>query len=240
MDIKFRTRHLVSAIEKIQEDLEVFSEEIWKNIDHNDAEKLEAGVKLKQAYNEKRKAFNVAAQSLSSLLQSHAKGNSSAESVKAEAESASDIPIEKSTETEPKPKTERSKEQELNEDFKITVPFGFTLEDKTFTGLSNWSVFYETFLREMAKRDQQKFSELPDRDAFRTEEGKTMFAKSADVLRDPLPILENVFAEVDLPLELIIQNIKNLVREFNVSTDSMKILLKEKKRGTVMAKSIAA
>ena len=92
----------------------------------------------------------------------------------------------------------------------------------------------------MEKRHHDKFLKLPERNVFGSSLDNPMFAHNSEKLREPVEIVDGVYAEVHIPISVILQNLKNLVREFGLPADSLKILLKEQKRGTVMSKSIAA
>jgi hypothetical protein len=239
-DITARLRHILGVMEDLRMDMGVLSEEIWKDIDHNDPAKLEQGFKFKQIFNDKRVVFDDAAEGLATLLRNYPNPDLDKGPAKPHEDTSSEGPPPALTKPRPQPEMEPQAEQDLNEDYKHSLPFGFTLDDKTFTGLSTWAVFYETFLQEMEKRYHDKFMKLPDKNIFGSSQDDPMFARSSEQLREPVKIVDGVYAEVRLPISAILQNLKNLVREFGLPADSLKILLKEQKRGTVMSKSIAA
>lgn len=59
--MKDKANQLREALERINEDLLTLSDDIWLEIDHNDAEALEKGVAFKKAFNEQQSGFAQAA-----------------------------------------------------------------------------------------------------------------------------------------------------------------------------------
>ncbi len=239
-DITARLRHILGSMEDLRRDMGDLSEEIWKDIDHNDPVKLQQGFNFKQAFNEKRAVFDDALEDLATLIGNYPKLAVAPKAETPTVDNSSGLPSPTLSKPPPQAETETPAADEISDDYKHSLPFGFTLGDKTFTGLSTWAVFYETFLQEMEKRHQDKFFELPDNNLFATSQDHPMFARSPDELREPAKIVDGVYAEVQLSIDTVLQNLKHLVRVFDLPTDSLKILLKEQKRGTVMSKSIAA
>lgn len=237
-DIKERLRHILGMMEDVRKDMGTLSEEIWKDIDHNDPVQLAQGVTFKQVFNDKRCVFDDAVEDLATHLKNHPKLDIEEGTATAPGDTSSGT--QHHALTTPRPQAEAQAESDINHDYKHSLPFGFTLDDKTFTGLSTWAVFYETFLQEMEKRYHDKFLKLPETDVFSTAADHPMFARSSERLREPVKIVDEVYAEVQLPISAILQNLKYLAQEFGLPADSLKILLKEQKRGTVMSKSIAA
>src|SRR3954464_4141146 len=66
-----RTRKILEDLEAVRENLLALSDDIWRSIDHNDPEALEAGVEFKRAYNAKAADFDRVATELSVLIQQY-------------------------------------------------------------------------------------------------------------------------------------------------------------------------
>ena len=239
-DITAKLRNILGTLEDLRKDMGTLSEEIWKDIDHNDPVQLQQGFAFKQVFNDKRGAFDDAVEDLATHLKKHPKLDQKEPTASAPQESSIANPPATAAPPRPQAELETQAATDISDDYKHSLPFGFTLDDKTFTGLSTWAVFYETFLQEMEKRNHEKFLQLPDTKIFAASAEHPMFARSPDSLREPAKIVDEVYAEVHLSIDTILQNLKQLVRVFGLPTDSLKILLKEQKRGTVMSKSIAA
>ncbi len=231
-DFETRKHRILSALNDVRENLMVLSDDIWHNIDHNDPEELEKGFKFKQAYNEKRNAFDKLAEELSRLIQEYPQVQLKQESQeKRVSKPADEIPIEKELDAEA--------QHSIDEDFTHKRPFGFVLQEQAFTGLSSWVLLYHTFLDEVAKQDKKKFSQLPENQAFRSQSGNKIFSRNAQDVQKALAMKEGVYAEGNLSANLIIENIKKLLSEFSIPPDSLKVLLREETRGVIESKVLA-
>lgn len=250
-------RHVMSAIENLRDDLKTLSDTIWTSIDHNDPGSLEQGFRFKQAFNERWSVLDEAAAALWQLLKAERAEEVEAvldkpiPDVKPKGRGGKDtVPKGKTLETgggEPEAVQEPEAAEpaleeatEVAEDFKGKTPFGFMLGGRTFTSPSNWGLFYQALLQELAKQYPEAFDRLPERKAWRDRRGKPLFTRTQDVLRRPLEITEQLYAEADLPLTLIVQGMRQLARELKLPPDALKILLKEDRRGTVETKPLAA
>ena len=242
-DIQSGIRHVMSAIDNLRDDLKELSDVIWRSIDHNDPASLEQGFKLKQAFNDRWSELDSSAEALWQLLREQRTEEAEVVPARPKANSKAKSKVVKAAAPEEKASDAVglvAADQEIDEDFKQKTPFGFILGGKTFTSPSNWALFYQIFLQELYKQDPEVFERLPDRKAWRDPSGKALFAHAQDALRRPLEIAEKLFAEADLPLSLMLQSMRGLARELQVPSDSLKILLKEDRRGTVETKPLAA
>lgn len=250
-------RHVMSAIENLRDDLKALSDTIWSSIDHNDPASLEQGFRFKQAFNQRWCALDEAAEALWRLLkEEHAEdeegvadqpppgakpkarsGKEPAQKVK-----VSEVRGDEPPGTQPPDAEEAAldADSEVADDFKGKTPFGFVLGGKTFTSPSNWGLFYQTLLQALEKQYPEALDRLPERKAWRDPRGKPLFARTREPLRRPLEVTEQLYAEADLPLNLMLQGMRQLARELKLSADALKILLKEDRRGTVETKPLAA
>jgi hypothetical protein len=255
-ELQSSLRQVMSAIENLRDDLKALSDTIWANIHHNDPVSLQQGFKFKQAFNDRWIPLDEAAEALWRLLQEQcAEEEVEAEPVKPKSEARSKTKAGKERlpevkvagaqeagEGEPQVPEEpmAEAEPEVESDFKGKTPFGLILGGRTFTSPSDWGLFYQVFLQELCKQDPEAFDRLPERKAWRDARGKPLFGRAGEVLRRPLEVTDRLFAEADLPLNLMLQSMRKLARELQVPPDSLKILLKENRRGTVETKPLAA
>ena len=69
-----RIQSILTNLDAVGEDLLALFDDIWLNIDHNDAEAMEAGVALKKQYNAKLAAFGQLSSEIEALLDEWAGG----------------------------------------------------------------------------------------------------------------------------------------------------------------------
>jgi hypothetical protein len=238
-------RGVKEQLQHTQAQLEGLSKAIWGAIDHDDAAALEAGVRFKQSFNERRKQLEKAAEEMLSLLQGWPQGGPGTGVAKPQPAEAAEAAAQPAPAREPPARPVGSApamapNAKLAADLEKKVPFGFVLSGQTFTSASAWPLFYEALLQELHGRSPEKISALADSPARLQHAGKPLFARVPDVLGDPLPIAEALYADADLDPPVLIEVIKQLIQVVGYPLDSFKILLKEKNRGTVETLSLAA
>jgi hypothetical protein len=243
VEIDETLREVRGQLERSRAQLEVLSKAIWDAIDHEDPASLEAGVRFKQAYNERRQHLEKAATDMLSLLagwpQSTGPGTKRPEVAPAARETqAQPLPVREPAQPVAAPAIVAN--AALAGELEKKVPFGFVLSGQTFTSASAWPLFYEALLQELHSRAAEKISRLADAPAGFELAGKPLFARVPDALNDPLPIAEALYAEADLDPPVLIEVIKRLISALGFPLDAFKILLKEKNRGTVETLSLAA
>ncbi len=240
-------------LERMAQELEAVSAEIWRNIDHNDPSGLDKGVAYKQRFNQRRLPLEVAAAEMVAVLRDYPLTDPDSGELAATPKVAgvpvSPPPSAPAAQPVTHPAASRTGVPPLREsrpgvsatgDLGQKVPFGFVLGGQTYTSASAWPLFYEALLEELYERAAEKLSRLADERSGFLRGGKPLFARLPDRLDDPLPVAEALFAEANLSPEDLIEVIKGLLREIGYPLDSFKILLKEKNRGTVETLSIAA
>jgi hypothetical protein len=250
-------RHVMSAIENLRDDLRGLSDTIWTSIDHNDPKRLEEGYRFKQAFNERWLTLDEAAEALWQLLKEE-QGEAPAPTPprptaepKPKGRGGKDRPADDQAPEAPADQSAPGARSEaaaslsesqaaVDEDLKGKTPFGFILEGRTFTSPGNWVSFYQMLLQELAKQYPEAFERLPERKAWRDQQGRPLFGRTPEALRRPLEVTEGLHAEADLPLGPMLQAMRQLTRELKLTPDDLKILLKEDRRGTVETRPLAA
>lgn len=229
-------RSVRGELEQLRGRLEALSGTLWQCIDHEDPEALEAGVRFKQGYNERRAALDEAIARMLALLAEHpasgpGRGGDKPAQPAAAPEQASRPPATRPQLSAASLTLAGEMEQKL--------PFGFMLNGQTFTSASAWPLFYEALLQELYGRAPERLSRLADPPVLE-HGGRPLFARVPDRLDDPMPIADALFAEADLPSGTLLEVIKRLIGEMGYPLESFKILLKEKNRGTIETRSLAA
>ena len=219
---------VIQQLEALNPALESLSQALWQAIDHEDEARLAAGVRFKQRYNARRSALHAPLDQLIQLLREY-EPDPSAQTAPEQIDP-------------PKQPTSPPQETPLAPDPRLEQkePFGFILEGHTVTTPSAWPLFYDALLQELYGRDPSRLHRLAEEPDPFSDQDRRLFDRIPDHLEDPLPVGEQLFAEADLDPEALLQITSRLLRTLGYSLDSFKILLKEKKRGTVETLSIAA
>ncbi len=250
-----RTDSAVQALrrqlDRLGQELEAVSAEIWRNIDHNDPAGLEKGVSYKQRFNQGRLPLEAAVIDMLALLREYPLNDPGSEKVapspkvasvpgSASAPAAQPVAHPAAGRAAASPVREASPEAGRAGELGQKLPFGFVLGGQTYTSASAWPLFYEAVLEELYERAAEKLSRLADEGSGFLLRGKPLFARLPDRLDNPLRVAEALFAEADLGPEDLIEVIKGLLGEIGYPLKSFEILLKEKNRGTVETLSLAA
>jgi hypothetical protein len=239
-EIKETLHDIRDRLEQLRSRLELLSSAIWQDIDHEDPDRLEAGVRFKQRYNVQRKALDGCVDQMLALLQEYPQWGPEG-GTRLEAETAAEAVVAPTaSERAPRPAPIQTDAAPMIGNLDQKAPFGFILGGQTFTSASAWPLFYEALLQELYARAAERLSHLADAPGAFTYRGRPLFARVPDRLDDPLPIAEALFAEADLEPDMLLQVIRGLITELGYPLESFKILLREKKRGTVETLSIAA
>lgn len=243
-----RMREVKERLEQLREQLDLLSSAIWQDIDHDHPTRLEEGVRFKQGYNERRRALEEDMDRMLALLSEYpayvSEGGASdtaaspARDVADEAGSA--VRAEDSETGKENRAPESGSTRSLASGLDTKVPFGFMLGGQTFSSASAWPLFYEAVLSELYSRGPDKLSRLADVPGEFVRGGKRLFARSAEDLEDPLPVADTIFAEADIPPEELLQVVTRLIAYMGYPRDSLKILLKEKNRGTLETLSLGS
>jgi hypothetical protein len=248
-----KTDHIVQSLrrqlERLGQELDAVSAEIWRNIDHNDPAGLDKGVAYKQRFNQRRLPLEAAVADMVAVLRDYpltdpgsgeALAPPKVASVPTPPPAAQPVALPAASRAAAAPVRESRPGEAGAGDLAQKVPFGFVLAGQTYTSASAWPLFYEALLEELYERAAEQLSRLAEEGSGFLRRGKPLFARLPDRLDDPLPVAEALFAEADLSPEDLLEVIRGLLREIGYPLDSFKILLKEKNRGTVETLSLAA
>lgn len=219
--INERIRQILTDLDRTRENLLALSDDIWLNIDHNDARALKEGVEFKLAYNEKLNDFSRLANELSSLIQTFT-------SVSVAPPGEVQSTRRGSAETQRLIRElDRSQPHTLDEDFTYKRPFGFVLQGKPYVSVPTWRRVYELVCRQLADEDPKRFAALPSNPKFTTKHNHKAFSTNPADLRVASEIAEGVYTEVHFSANDMRDSIKRLLTEFDVEHESMVIYLRE-------------
>src|SRR6185312_6664206 len=141
-----RTRRILEDLEAVRENLLALSDDIWRSIDHNDPDALEAGVEFKRAYNAKAADFDRVATELSALIQQY----TSVRLEEAEESGGEDREQNERIIAE----LNREEPHSLDEDFTYKRPHGYILAGQAATGITTWQRLFDLVCRQLIARDQ--------------------------------------------------------------------------------------
>jgi hypothetical protein len=206
-------------LEAVRENLLALSDDIWLSIDHNDAEALDRGYQFKKAYNEKLAAFDTLASDISATVQQFtAVRLESDEETGAEDEAANERIIRELNREEP---------HRTDEDFTYMRPHGFILDGKGTIGITTWRRLYENFCSQLAKRDPERFRSLPENENHISNRGHRAFNANPNELRHASEIAEGIYAEVNLSANMIRNEVRRLLKTFEIPEDGFQVFLRE-------------
>ncbi|MEZ5941138.1 MAG: hypothetical protein R3C18_07090 [Planctomycetaceae bacterium] len=214
-----RIRNILDDLEAVRENLLALSDDIWLSIDHNDAEALDRGYQFKKSYNEKLSAFDTLASDISATIQQFtAVRLESEEETGTEDEAANERIVRELNREEP---------HRIDEDFTYMRPHGFILDGKGTIGVTTWRRLYENLCGQLAKRDPERFRSLPENEDHISNRGHRAFNTNADELRHASEIGDGIYAEVNLSANMIRNEVRRLLKTFEISEDGFQVFLRE-------------
>jgi putative transposase len=213
-----KTIQIREALERINEDLLTLSDDIWLNIDHNDAIALEKGVDFKKAFNARQAAFAEAAQGIIEVLESHTAPEETVEEPTERKRGLQDRKIKE---------LDRHASHALGEDFSYKRPFGMRLEGEAYTHLRTWKAVYRQVFAHLRAKDPKRFARLDQADAALSRRGNPYFSRDKGALRQSMAIGDGLFAEVNLSANHIRDSIRRLLAEFSIPEQAITFYLRE-------------
>ena len=122
---------------------------------------------------------------------------------------------------------DKTKPHTLDEDFTYKRPYGFVLENAAYKGIKTWKSLYLQVLKELEKKDPDRFSRLPAEKRFVSKRGNPLFSGNADDLRSAEKLPVGFYAEVNLSANHIRKNIKVLLDYYGIHPAEMKVYFRE-------------
>jgi len=124
------------------------------------------------------------------------------------------------------------REREYNQ-FNLSEDYNFTGEKmKSFTlmgqeyPVKSWKEFYSVLSQNLYDLDPDIFTNfLSDKDFMY---GKKLISENMDDLRSPIKISENIYLESNLSAESIVNNVRLMLRKYDIDEDEVSVYLAEK------------
>jgi hypothetical protein len=160
-----RAAAILLALEGLREDLLGLSDDIWLDVDHNDSEKVREACEFKSLFNKELAQFTETSTSLAALIQSYTGA----------AETEEEHQEDTSTTTDAQSDADRDSFS-LDRSFTYTRPYGYVIEGRRFTGVSNWIRLYLSACMRLQQSDASKFQEIVTSKSMITTHGNKMLA----------------------------------------------------------------
>lgn len=211
--MKSRVITILQELECLRESLFALSDDIWRNINHNDENALDEGYQFKKNFNKKMIDFDKASAEISEMTQKFLK-----------------IEIDNNEMTDENERIIQSLNNEkpysLSDDFCYKRPYGFLLNGKAFKNITTWRRLYAEFCRQLAIIDPDRFRGLPDNLKFIGRRNRC-FSRDPEKLYVKLEIANGVYAEGNSSANSMRDNMKKLLEEFGIDPEELKIFLRE-------------
>lgn len=218
--IKQRVQNILGDLERVRENLLALSDDIWLNIDHNDTDALQEGVRFKKEYNEKLAAFDQLATELSILVQQFT--NVGIDFPEPET-GKQGYHVEERVVKE----LNKQKGHTLDEDFSYKRPIAFILKGMVVKPVTTWKRLYEQFLLLLADMDRTRFDALPVNPDYESTHGNKAFSRNLEEFRAALVLQGGVYAESNLSANHICNRMKQLLKTFGIQDSEMVIYLRQ-------------
>ena len=213
---------ILSDMERVKENLLSLSEDIWKSIDHNNPEALEEGIAFKREYNQKVIDFDRLSTEISTLVQQYTSIRSHSIEIESKDKSSSNEETQRII-----LELNREEPHSVIEDYMYKRPIGFILKDRAFKNIETWKQVLETFCLTLYEIDPEKFKALPDNPHFISRRGNPTFSRDLHLLRSGLLLRDGIYSEVNLSANSIMGVIRELMEEYGIKTEEVKIFLRQ-------------
>lgn len=214
-----RTRAILEDLEAVRENLLELSDDVWRSIDHNDPEALEAGVAFKREYNAKTAAFDKLAGELSVLVRQFTSVDLEAGEEVGEDDHERNERIIR--------ELDRDAPHSLDEDLTFKRPHGFILAGRGVSGLTIWKRLYELVCRMLLQRDPARFAALVDHPDFLSSRGNRSVTRDPGALRSPLELGDGLHVESNLSANGVRDMMRRLLVAFEIEPSELKLFLRE-------------
>jgi len=215
-------KSILSDMEKVKENLLSLSEDIWNSIDHNNPEALEEGIAFKREYNSKMIDFDRLSTEISTLVQQYT-------SIRTISEESTTKEESNTNEENQRIILELNREEphSVTEDYMYKRPIGFIIKDRAYNNIETWKQVLETFCLTLYEMDSEKFKRLPENPNFISRRGNPTFSRDLHLLRSGLLLREGIYSEVNLSANSIMGVLRELMEEFGIKTEEVKIFLRQ-------------
>ena len=216
-----KIRNILSNLKSVQEDLLALSDDLWLEIDHNDNNSMEHGVKFKSDFNMCNLQFTQSANSLSDLIQNYTNTP-----LYTPEERKNDVVVQSERERIIKELNTREPHS-LSEDFKYKRPFGFVLENSAYENKLTWSEVYNQICTYLHNKDASLFESLGNNPDHISNRNNKYFSRQSGDLRSAQKCGSSIFIEMNLSANQIRDSIIRLLKTFKIQEKKLIIYFRE-------------
>jgi len=205
-----RIESILADLADSNDQLLALLDDLWLDIDHTDPDSIQVGSQRMIGVIDATKTFQTLCGDISTRLKEF-------------------LPVEEVAE----PQVVAPKESptvfngfdtiSLNDQWSYRKPFGFSFQGTPYRGKHNWIDLYEAICLALKKLDSERFNTVPDRREIISTHGNPYFSRDRHRLRNRTEISEGIYMETNLSAKLIRDNIRRLLRIFEVPESDLTI-----------------
>jgi hypothetical protein len=210
--IKDRIDAIIADLGDSNDHLLAVLDDLWLEIDHTDSESIRTGSQRMIGVIDAAKSYQNLCDDLSRRLREFAP--------KDEAELAA------AAAPAPKGKTDVFKSFNvitLNQEWSYKKPHGFMLRGQSFPWKRNWIDLYQGLCEVLRDIDRELFDTIPDRKEIISSHGNPYFSRDPNRLRTSIKVGDSIYAESNLSAKLIRDNIRRLIKIFDIPDTDLTI-----------------
>jgi hypothetical protein len=114
----------------------------------------------------------------------------------------------------------------LKQEWSYRKPYGFLFRGKSFPWKRNWIDLYQSLCEVLRDTDSERFDTIPDRREIISSHGNPYFSRDPKRLRTSIKVGDSIFAESNLSAKLIRDNIRRLLRIFEIPETDLTIYIR--------------
>lgn len=203
----------------MHENLLSLSDDIWLNIDHNNPEKLDEGVRFKKEFNRLLDDFEKNKNAISVLV-------SQFTGVKIDNQPT---PVNKENSKNQRIIKELNKNipHEITEDFTFKRPMAFIFNGCAYTKMNNWTDFFIQFVTNAAKINPAKVKEMAELPELISKQNRKYYSLNKKDLRKPAKIMNDFYVETNLSANDFAKRIIEILNHLGMKTSDITIYLRQ-------------
>jgi hypothetical protein len=190
-------------------------DDLWLEIDHTDSESIRTGSQRMIGVIEAAKNYQSLCDDLTRRLREFAPKDDT-----------EDIATEHPTSQEKKDVFASYETITLKQEWSYRKPYGFMLRSKSFPWKCNWIDLYQSLCEVLRDIDGERFDTIPERREIISTHGNPYFSRDPKRLRTSIKVGDSIFAESNLSAKLILDNIRRLLRIFDIPESDITIYIR--------------
>jgi hypothetical protein len=190
-------------------------DDLWLEIDHTDSESIRTGSQRMIGVIEAAKNYQSLCNDLTRRLRKFAPKDY-----------VEVIETEHPTPQEKKDVFSSYETITLQQEWSYRKPHGFIIRGKSFPWKSNWIDLYQSLCEVLRDIDGERFDTIPERREIISSHGNPYFSRDPKRLRTSIEVGDPIFAESNLSANLIRDNIRRLLRIFEIPESDLTIYIR--------------